>query len=315
VAEAKAEQVAETPKADKPTETPKAEAPKAEVKEEAPKAERPKYRKKWGEKKEAEPTAEKTEVKTEAKADGLTADERQELATLRSLINKPSVKHVLKAEESGKDFVSYYDELKQRDPNKMSYSDIYKLQLKDQGATESEIERKLAKFEDEKDEDEQFDIISSFRKQLKNSWDKELNDYTPKVEKQADVWEELNEPYQNAAKQYENKELFGIKVTPDMAKQTAEFYKNNSLFTLKDGKIDADDMFKKTFLVNNIDLIVNEACEAAYNEGFEEAEKRNGVGQPLSSQNGASVPQPRSGTAQTEREKRIQNLKASLPQA
>lgn len=244
----------------------------------------------------------------------LSKQEREELASLRAILSKPSVKTVLKAEESGKDFLTYYEELKSQDPYKMPLKDIYKLQLQEQGLTEVEMDRRVTKFTDELDEDEQLDRVAVFRKQLKTKFDQLTSDYTPKLDKPVDMWDDLNAPYHQAAKTYEGKKILDVVVTPELAKATADFYKDNSLVNLtKDGKLDPDDLFKKTFVVNNIGLIINQARQEAYDEGFSAAEEANGVGKPLPSQNGGGAPQPRK-SENTETRKRVDNLIASLPQ-
>lgn len=283
-----------------------------------------------GEKKAEEPKVEKTGKKkfkkfwdkTQTPAEGETVitptaaakeqiklpkEIEDELFSLRSIVNKPAVKMVLKAEASTKkDFVSYYDELKSRDPYKMSYDAIYKMQLEDQGLNETEITRKSEKFA-EMDEDDQLDRIASFRKTLKDRFDQELNENTPIFEQPEPMVDD--KALAETAKSFENKEIFGIMATPQMVKETYDYFNNSPLINIKDGKFDPQDLFTKTFLIKNFELIVNEAYEGGFNDGLEKLEQE--VTQPLSTQIGSHQSQPRKVTSDTQ--KRIDSLKGSLP--
>lgn len=297
--EAVAEAVTETPTAttEKTTE---------EVKPET-KSEKKKFKKFWDKKEGQAPetATAPAEIKPEVK---IPREIQERLDRAEALLNKPSVKMVLQAEEQGKDFNTYYDELKSKDPYKMPYADIYKAQLDEMGYSETEKARKMERFA-EKDEDDQADLIAPFRKQLKEKFDKTLQDYTPKFEKQEEKSFIDEDAYAAVVKSYENKELYGIQVTPQMAKSTSEYYTKNSLIKFKDGKFDPDDLFRKTFLIANEELILNEVYEGGYNAGIEKIEQE--VTQPLSTQIGSHTPQPRKATSETE--KRVQALRGSLP--
>lgn len=227
---------------------------------------------------------------------------------LEGIVSRPSVKLVLKAEEtSGKDFRTYYSELLNKDPFKIPNVDVYKMQLEDVGGyTQTEIDRKVEKFL-EKDEDDQADIIAPFRKTLKDNSDKETTDWTPKFEQPEPMVDD--KALAEVAKTFENKEIFGIMATPQMVKETYDYFNNSPLINIKDGKFDPQDLFTKTFLIKNFELIVNEAYEGGFNDGLEKLEQQ--VTQPLSTQIGSHQSQPRKVTSDTQ--KRIDSLKGSLP--
>lgn len=264
-----------------------------------------------------EPAVTSTDTTTPAAAAKveLPKEVESELNQLRALVNKPSVKMVLQAEESGKDFSTYYEELKSRDPYKLPYNTLYEMQLRDQGLSDSEIKRKLDKFNDpgQTDEDDQLDKIATFRKSLKEKFDSELKNYTPSTaapEPPENTWETKVMPaYQAAIKNYENKELNGIMVTPQEAQSLSDYYKNNTLVKMKDGMPDPEDLARVTHLVKNYDLIVNQIYESGFNEGVEKLQEE--VIQPLNAKTGSHTTQPRK--TQTDTEKRVANLKASLP--
>ncbi len=317
-----------------PQETPQTETPaetKAEVKTEtseskAPEAEGEKKPEKksakgsWKKKaKEVEvvPATDKgiegkTETKVPVKVE-LPKEVSDRLTLLDSLLADPSIKTVLKAKESGKDFISYYDEMRSRDPYKMSYTEIYKMQLKEQGLNETEIERKMEKFS-ERDEDDQLDIVAPYRKELKGRFDKELNDFTPSFKAPEENNEPLPSDYleediKKVTPNYTGRELFGIEATPERIAAAANLDK--SIINIKDGKIDAEDYFETNFLKQHFDLIAETIWEKAETETTEKLEAIYNVGKPLNANTGSGAPQPRTTDSATQ--KRVGALKDSLP--
>ncbi len=186
------------------------------------------------------------------------------------------------------------------------------MSLKEQGATEAEIERKVAKFE-EKDEDDQFDVIAGYRQQKKAAFDKELSDYTPQYkpeENPVDPWEQIDPLYQAAAKKYEGKEIDGILMTPERIAEVSSFYQNNSLFKIKDGNIDPDDLFEKTAAIMYREVALDAAYEAGALDTEERLKEEYNIGKTPPSANGSHNPAPKQ--ASTEVKKQMENLRASF---
>lgn len=298
------------------------EIPKAaEAKEPAktdPKAEKevkPKKEKFWKKEKEATPT--NGELPKAAATDPAPAEVKipkeflDRLEKAEALLNRPSVKTVLKAEESGDDYNTFREKLEAKNPMRMSYQDIYKVQLDRDGYSEAEKARKLERFS-EKDEDDQADIITHTRKELKAEFDKEINDYTPKFEKTTDpaetAWSELASSVPDAAKAIENKELYGVLMTPELLKSTSDI-NIPILKTDKDGRIDPTDFLRVKHIVQNFDLIAETIENQVRLEVTEEFETRYNL--PLSAETGNHVPQPRQET--TAVKKRVDALVESLP--
>lgn len=293
----------------KPTEKvkPEDDKPKAEDK---PKPEKKKF---WKpEDKKPDAPAEQVKPVEQTVADTSLAELQKKVEQYEKLLSKKSVKSVLKAEESGKDFYESYAEMAKRDPFNMSYEDLYKMQLDEDGYTETEKQRKLENFS-AKEEDDQADIISKFRKDLKTKWNKELEDYTPKFESQ----EPVNDPNKNfhqeleaVAKTFENKEFYGILATPDMIKKAID--PNSSIIKVgADGTIDKEDYLRVKLIVDNLPLIAQTIEDQVTAEITEKWEKMTGGNLPPT--NGTALPQ--SPQKATDVEKRMAALKASLPHA
>lgn len=305
--------------AEKPAEAPAPTEPETKPEEKKPDEKKPKKPKFWKKEPpvvpatngEIKPTAE-TKTEPPAAEFKLPKDIQDRLEKAEALLNDPSVKLVLKAKESGKDFRSYYDEISSRDPLKIANVDVYKMQLDDVGGyTEAEKQRKVEKFM-EKDEDDQADIIAPFRKSLKDRDDKEQNEWTPKFEQEANplemVWSTLEKAVPEVGKEYVGKELYGIVVTPERYKSAIDLSKpivNKGA----DGNPDPKDFFEKKFLFENFEAIAETIADTNWLTAVDKLEEV--ITLPLSSESGNHTPQPRQ--LRTEDEKRIKDLADSLP--
>lgn len=234
---------------------------------------------------------------------------------LEAIVNRPSVKLVLKAEESGKDFKTFYSEVSSKDPFKIPNVDVYKMQLNDVGGyTQAEIDRKVERFM-EKDEDDQADIIAPFRKTLKDNYDKEQNDWTPKFEAQENpvetAWDTLVADIPKVIPQYA-KELeleFGVPMTPEIIKNITNTSEPLVKIDKETGRIDTKDFLRASYIVRNIDAIAETIDNQARTETAEEFNERYNL--PLSAETGNHLPQPRQES--TAVKKRVDALMESLP--
>lgn len=288
---------------------PPVEEPKAEAKPEEKKTKKSKF---W---KPEEVKNETTDPKGglpkgDAPKTEVPKDLQDKIANYERLLNKPSVKAVLKAEESGKSFLESYSEMASRDPFKMSYEELYKMQLDEDQYTAEEKERKLKNFLI-KDEDDQADIISKFRKDLKSKWNKELEDYSPKFEReeqQPDPNEGFFDQLPSVAKTFEGKELYGIEMTAERLKKITD--PNIPIVKLdKNGGINKEDFIRVKAILEYLPLIAETVYEDGVRETTEKWEEMTGGALPSS--HGTSLAQ--SGQVKTDTENRIKNLLSSIP--
>lgn len=293
----------ETP-SEKPAETPIDK----KLEGETPAETKPKKSKFWKKEKEAVPAngvaqSEQTPATPQSKTE-LPPEIQKELENLRAIVNRPSVKTVLKAEESGKDYNTFREELESKNPMKMSYEDIYKIQLDRDGYSESEKARKLERFS-EKDEDDQADIITHTRKELKAEFDKNINEYTPKFEVQenpvAKTWDTLASELPSAIKQIENKDYFGVQMTPERIKSLTDISKPIIKIDQETGRIDPQDFLRVKHIVENFDLIAETIEEQTRLEVTEEFNATYNL--PLSAETGNHSPQPRQEQAHSSKRK------------
>lgn len=290
-----------------------AELLKAEAKPKKPKFWKPKEKEVPAANGEAKP-AEEPVTETNFSLDKLPKEIQDRLKRadlLEELINRPSFKTLLMAEESGKDYDTVRNEIEANNPYKKSYEEIYKIKMDREGYSPEEKGRKLAKFM-EKDEDDQLDIITPTRKELKTEFDQKIASITPKItEKQPDpqatAWDELNADIPKTIPQYA-KELeleFGVAMTPDIIKDITNTAVPLIRIDKETGRIDTKDFLRASHIIRNINLIAQTIEDDARLEVTEEFNKQYNLG--LSSESGNHSAQPRE--AQQHSAKRKEDMK------
>lgn len=249
----------------------------------------------------------------------LPQDVKDEIAYLRSVIDKPSVKSVLAAEESGEPFIEYIDKIRGNNPEKLSSLDLYKLKLQESGKPAEVVER-MAELFDMKDEIDQDMLVEDFKakkiREYKESLEKATPNVMTKAKEEAEKRAKTHNEFLGLAKSLEGKvyDKLGIQITPERSKELQNYFTNNSLLAVReDGSIDPEDLLELATFKLFKKAIFNSIHENAYKEGFEALEAK--INQPLGAMETTSVSTPtpvRSG-AKTDLDKQKEGLLGSLP--
>lgn len=298
----------------------KVEETKTEEKKEPVEEVKSKRKKFWKPEQPATPEAVKTETTTTTSTEPTfdfnklpkeIQDKLKRADQVEEILNRSSVKTVLKLEESGKDFDTAYKELQSANPYNMAYKDIYKAMLDEEGYSETEKQARMDRF-DEKDEFDQADIITPFRKELKARFDKDIQSHTPKFEKAENPLEKtmvsLNEALPTVAQKWEGKVYQGILATPERVKSAMDI--NKPIVKMdKNGVVDPEDFFRVKYIIENYETIADTIVTETEVEISEEFKKRYNL--PLSAETGKHEPSPT--PIKTETKKRVDALMESLP--
>ena len=245
---------------------------KAEVKIEVPKSEKGSDDKKpWKRERIVPDSSKPTEVVK------IPLEVEEELNKLRSIVNKTSVKQLLKIEQDGKDVESYYMERAQKDPSKLTTEQLFKGFLEDEGKHGEELDELMEDFMSRSQID-QLSLTSERRKLLIKEWkNKEkdsLKDFDP-----ADTTEEV--AYRKAQTEFVGEvdsfvdslkgqvhPEFGIKVDEKIISGLKDAFKSG--ITIRDnGTPDPQEFANREFLWTNRDVIFENIWQVAQASALE----------------------------------------------
>lgn len=265
--EVKTEIKVEDKKADSKVEDTKTEA---EEKESA----KPKDTKKqWWEDSESPATI------VEDKKDGNKSevDYAAKLKEYEDILADQEVQALLSAKKAGKNLLSFAEELKGTDASKLTPSDLYKMRLVSAGASEEEITEALSEFSN-KPKWQQNEETQSIRAKLESERQENLkrvigsnSDY---AEKQKQNVNKAIAELDAFVSDLNDKELFGVKITPEIAKGLKDTVMNEISYTNPDGTTNIQlsieqalwHKYKKIVMKANIAKAKAESTEQVLNE-------------------------------------------------
>ncbi len=216
-------------------------------------------------------------AKEAAKPVPIPLEVEEELNKLRSIVNKTSVKQLLKIEQDGKDVESYYMERAQKDPSKLTPEQVMKGFLEEEGKTGEELDRLMENFS-ERDEIDKISLTSERKKSLikefKSKEKDSLKDFNP-----ADPTEAIN--YRKAQVEFVNEvdlfvdslkgqvhPEFGIRVDDKMVSSLKESFKTGVTIR-ENGTPDPQEFANREFLWNNREQIFETIWQAAEAQAIE----------------------------------------------
>ncbi len=207
----------------------------------------------------------------------LPIEVEEELNKLRSIVNKTSVKQLLKIEQDGKDVESYYMERAQKDPSKLTPEQLMKGFLEEEGKTGEELINLMEDFK-ERSEIDKISLTSERKKSLIKEWKSKekdsLKDFNPADPTEAIAQRKAQvefvgevDSFIDSMKGQVHPE-FGIKVDDKMVSGLKESLKNG-LTIRENGTPDPKEFANREFLWNNREQIFESIWQAAEAQAIE----------------------------------------------